>query len=87
MKYIKLTASAVQKIISHLLSKSFECVIDGWSLGSQHFGALYAVFMNEASPSIVQEILLSCNVALSSSLLITAAPTVVSVLNQINNYA
>jgi len=63
MKYIMLTASAVRKIISHLLPMSFGCVIDGWTLDSQHFSGVYAVFVNEASPSVVQEILLSCNVA------------------------
>ena len=63
MKYIKLTASAVRKIIGLLLPKSFGCVIDGWSLDSKHFSGVYAVFVNEASPLVVQEILLSCNVA------------------------
>ena len=63
MKYIKLTASAVRDKIGLLLPKSFGLVIDGWSLDSHHCSGVYAVFVNEASPSVVQEILLSCNVA------------------------
>ena len=63
MKYIKLTAAAVKEKVKLILPPSFGIVIDGWTQDSDHFSAIFAVFVREGSPDNVQEILLSCNVA------------------------
>ena len=63
MKYVTLTAASVRNHLSNMLPESFGLVIDGWSQDSLHFSGIYAVYVSNAHPMVVQEFLLSCNVA------------------------
>lgn len=61
-KYMKLTADKVRDKMSATLPKSFGLVIDGWTINSDHYSCLFAVWTNPKSGK-VEVMFLSCNVA------------------------
>ena len=50
-KYLKLVADKVRDKISGTLPKSFGLVIDGWTMGSDHYSCLFAVWTNKVLPN------------------------------------
>jgi len=61
-KYMKLTCDKVRDKISATLPDSLGLVIDGWTMNSDHYSCLFAVWSNTNSGK-VEVMYLSCNVA------------------------
>jgi hypothetical protein len=61
-KYIKFTGDKVRDKMSITLPKSFGLVIDGWTIGSDHYSCLFAAWTNKMNGK-VDVMYLSCNVA------------------------
>lgn len=60
VKYRSRLFESVKQKIAQMLPKSFGIIIDGWTIDSSHYNAIYATFMER---NVRCEILLSCNVA------------------------
>jgi hypothetical protein len=60
VKYRNLLFESVQQKIAKKLPAKFGIVIDGWTIDSSHYSAIYATFMER---NVRCELLLSCNVA------------------------
>ncbi|CAM9297017.1 unnamed protein product, partial [Ectocarpus fasciculatus] len=61
-KYMQLTADKVRDKMSARLPRSFGLVLDGWTLGSDHYSCLFAVWSNQLTGK-VEVLFLTCNVA------------------------
>ena len=58
---MKLLKHKVQSHITKMLPPTFGLIMDGWSMGSQHYNEIFATFVDANDQ--VQQVLLSCNVA------------------------
>ena len=61
-KYMKLLQIKMRKAIEKQLPSSFGLIFDGWTIGSEHYSAIFAIWYNEKTEKVV-EVLLSCHVA------------------------
>ena len=61
-KYMTLIFEEVKSVISQKLPDTFGLIIDGWSLDSHHYSAVFATFLDSSTDEIV-DFLLTCNVA------------------------
>ena len=61
-KYMSLLMEEVKTNIKSQLPPSFGLIIDGWSIGSDHYSGIFLVFFYEKLQEVT-EFMLSCNVA------------------------
>jgi hypothetical protein len=61
-KYMSLLVEEVKAIIKSQLPPSFGLIIDGWSVNSDHYSGIFAVFFDKKQQEVI-EFMLSCNVA------------------------
>ena len=61
-KYMQLLQKKIRSIITTQIPSQFGIVIDGWTLDSEHYSCIFAIWFDETTNCIC-EVLLSCHVA------------------------